>query len=339
MIESVKKVLILSSPDDAHADSVTKHLRQMKLHVDFFRFEEFTRQCSISFSLGMGVNVCLLEREAGNLDLNSYLSIWHRRPGQVSCDTKFPERWIDTMVQQEARNGLDGMLRSLSCTWMNFPLNDAACAQKLWQLQIAEQVGLSIPETIVTNKPEIVRQFFDECDGEVIYKLLGEGSNFSIPANETPRGVSTLPLRKEDLSFLNQVVHAPHLFQKCIKKAFDLRVTIVGHKLFCIRIDSQSGEGKTDWRNDYSVAMEAFELPGEIQTKCLNLMRRLGLNYGALDFILTPDDQYVFLEINCAGQYLWIEQRTSLQISKEIANLLAGAADSLVASITAATQI
>jgi hypothetical protein len=36
----------------------------------------------------------------------------------------------------------------------------------------------------------------------------------------------------------------------------------------------------------------------------------MGLIYGAIDMRLTPDGRYVFLEINPAGQWLFVEHRT-----------------------------
>ncbi len=133
---------------------------------------------------------------------------------------------------------------------------------------------------------------------------------------------------------LGRVIHAPHLFQRNIEKDCDLRVTVVGKEVFCIRIDSQLGSGKVDWRNDYSVPMTPFELPHEIKSRCLELMRRLRLNYGAIDFVLTKDGEYFFLEINCAGQYIWIEHRTDLPISEEIAKLLSGQSEPLIPTTT-----
>jgi len=324
------KVLILSTVDDAHSVEVGKFLKEDGVEYDFFRYEEFIERTSFAYRLGMPERQCKIERTEGrDVDLYSYFSIWHRRPGIVQAG-KFPELWISRMVEQEGRNAIEGMLCSLNCLWMNYPPSDSACLQKLVQLEVAKQVGLKIPETLVTNKPELVREFFDQCDGDVIYKLIGEGANFCIPAFEHPRGVSTLPLRKVDLQHLSQVASAPHLFQRKIHKAYDLRVTIVGAKIFALRIDSQAGQGKLDWRHDYSVEMVPLELPATLQTQCLDLMTRLGLNYGALDFILSEAGEYIFLEINCAGQYRWIEQKTDLPISREIANLLTGKSPPLV---------
>lgn len=327
------RTLILSSHDDAHAQAVDKHLQKLNVHVDFFRLEEFLQHFKTVFRLGGSSDVCRLQGADKTIDLRSYASIWHRRPGRI-VPQQFPEPWVGKMVELEARHTIDGMFCAVDCVWVNHPRNDAQALQKLWQLELASEIGLTIPETLVTNDPDMVRGFFSECDGEVIYKLIGETTNFSIPAHEQPRGISTLPLRVADLDHLEQVRFAPHLFQRRVKKRSELRVTIVGHKTFAIEIDSQSGAGKVDWRNDYSVDMKAYTLPEQVEEQCKTLMRRMGLNYGALDFCLTPQGEYVFLEINCAGQYLWMEERANLPISAELALLLAGKSEPLVSRDT-----
>jgi glutathione synthase/RimK-type ligase-like ATP-grasp enzyme len=46
------------------------------------------------------------------------------------------------------------------------------------------------------------------------------------------------------------------------------------------------------------------------------------LDFGAIDIILTPDDEYVFLEINQSGQWMWVQNQTGLMIGEAIAELL-----------------
>jgi glutathione synthase/RimK-type ligase-like ATP-grasp enzyme len=323
------KVLILSSTDDKHAEKVADLLGTAGAHVDFLKLNDLIETAKLTFEIGMGSGLCTLEKERSNLDFNSYFSIWYRRPGVVRAP-QFVEPWIGKMVESEARSAVDGIFRSLNCLWVNEPAANVACADKLWQLQIANELGFRIPETLVTNKPDLVVEFFDKCDGQVIYKLMGELTNSAIPANENPRGVSTLPLRKEDLPFVEQVSFSPHMFQRCVQKSYDLRVTVVGTEIFGTRIDSQSGRGKIDWRHDYSVAIESFDLPAQISDRCIDLTRKLGLNYGAIDLILTPEGEYIFLEINCAGQFMWIEERTQQSISLSLARLLNGLSEPLV---------
>lgn len=323
------KVLILSSTDDKHAQKVNEILLSMNVGVDFLKLNDLIQTADIAFEIGTGNKVCSFEKAEKSFDLQEYSSIWYRRPGSVRAP-QFFEPWISKMVESEARSAVDGIFRSLNCLWVNAPANNLACADKLWQLQMAQKSGFTVPETLVTNKPHLVREFFDRCGGQVIYKLMGEQTNLAIPANENPRGVSTLPLRQEDLPHLEQVSFSPHMFQRCVQKAYDIRVTVVGSEIFGTRIDSQSGRGKVDWRHDYSVDIEAFSLPEEISDQCLLLTKRLGLNYGAIDFILTKEGQYIFLEINCGGQYMWIEVRTQQPISLAVARLLTGHIDPLV---------
>ena len=49
---------------------------------------------------------------------------------------------------------------------------------------------------------------------------------------------------------------------------------------------------------------------------------QLGLNYGAIDLIVTPEGEHIFLEINAGGQYEWLESETKLPFSAIIAETL-----------------
>lgn len=51
-------------------------------------------------------------------------------------------------------------------------------------------------------------------------------------------------------------------------------------------------------------------------------MDRLGLIYGAIDIRRTAKGEHFFLEINPAGQYLWVEIDTKMKISDKIAKEL-----------------
>jgi glutathione synthase/RimK-type ligase-like ATP-grasp enzyme len=64
---------------------------------------------------------------------------------------------------------------------------------------------------------------------------------------------------------------------------------------------------------------EAFTLPQAVEDKLRTLMKRLGLDFGCIDLVLTPEGQYVFLEVNPAGQWGWIESATGMPISESIA--------------------
>ncbi|MGH3736903.1 MAG: hypothetical protein ACRDT6_15030 [Micromonosporaceae bacterium] len=53
-------------------------------------------------------------------------------------------------------------------------------------------------------------------------------------------------------------------------------------------------------------------------------MRRLDLRFAALDFVVVPSGQWIFLEINPNGQWAWLEDITGLPIAAAVADSLAG---------------
>jgi hypothetical protein len=329
MAKSVK-VMILSTREDVHAEMVARELEGLGTRVDFFQFDAFL-DAKIACRIVSSPEYSIETDGSALSELNSYHAFWYRRPGMI-ISRKFPEDWVTQMVHSEAKAALDGILSSLNVLWVNEPTNHARTMQKLLQLSEARLSGLKVPESLVTNCPQVAEKFYYECNRQVIYKLIAELSHFNIPFYENPRGVATLPLRDSDLKHLGQVKLAPHFFQRRILKQCDLRVTIIGRKIFAFRIDSQAGIGKLDWRHDYSVVMEPYELPDQVSKACLALMRRLGLNYGALDFAVDEEGDHWFLEINSSGQFYWLEHRTKVPLSLELAKLLCGQSEPIVAA-------
>lgn len=120
----------------------------------------------------------------------------------------------------------------------------------------------------------------------------------------------------------------PMMFQEAVPKACELRLTIVGDRVFAASIDSQSLQrSKIDWRREGLQLLDQwnkYDLPGEVETKLLHLMDRLDLNYGAIEIVVTPDGRYVFLEINPVGEFFWLEIHPGFAISDAIADVLLG---------------
>jgi glutathione synthase/RimK-type ligase-like ATP-grasp enzyme len=194
---------------------------------------------------------------------------------------------------------------------------------KQLQLKIAGEVGLDVPRTLITNEPEAVRRFARECPHGMIMKTL---SSFAIYEQGEQKVVFTTAVRTEHLEHLADLRHCPAIFQEQVPKTLELRTTIVGDRLFTASIDSQrSARTRVDWRRDGLGLIDAwapYRLPVEVEGRMLELMRRLGLNYGAADLILAPDGRHVFLEVNPVGEFFWLEKHTGLPISSAIAELL-----------------
>ena len=71
----------------------------------------------------------------------------------------------------EATTAWQGLYHSLDAFWVNDPVRDAAAHHKPWQLAVAQNVGLTIPETLMTNDPEQAREFWHRHEGCVIFEL------------------------------------------------------------------------------------------------------------------------------------------------------------------------
>src|SRR5688572_14081766 len=104
----------------------------------------------------------------------------------------------------------------------------------------------------------------------------------------------------------------PMTFQEKIEKRVELRVTIVGDRVFSAAVDSSALErSKNDWRREGVALIRAWTphpLPPTVEKQLLGVMDFFGLNYGAMDVIVTPDDRYVFIEVNPVGEFFWLDK-------------------------------
>ena len=266
----------------------------------------------------------LLAGDDYELDLGSVSAVWYRR---VAMGQRIPET-MDPQLRRAAidqsRAAVQGMIASLDAFHLDPVYRLRRAENKQLQLKIAREVGLRVPRTLITNDPEAVRGFARECQQGMIMKTL---SSFAIYEQGEQKVVFTSAVRAKDLERLADLRHCPATFQEQVPKVLELRVTIVGDRVFSAAIDSQRSErSRVDWRRDGLGLIdewEAYRLPTEVEERLLKLMRRLSLNYGAADLILTPDGQHIFLEVNPVGEFFWLEKkRPGLPLSSAIAQLL-----------------
>jgi glutathione synthase/RimK-type ligase-like ATP-grasp enzyme len=195
------------------------------------------------------------------------------------------------------------------------------------QLRIAAELGFRIPRFVITNEVKKAESFVKSCSEGVIVKTLAKAAILSQKRAAT---LYTHLLTESDLEHLFAVRFGPTFLQEFIKKSFDIRVTVIGNKLFAVGIESGNVErARVDFRRAevYDLAHTILDIPQNLQIKCLDLVRALGLSFGAIDLLLTPAGDYVFLEINPNGQWYWLEWVTGIPLSKTMCDLLTGAMD------------
>jgi hypothetical protein len=221
----------------------------------------------------------------------------------------------------ESRLVLEGWLDALRhARWMN-PL--AACLAgelKARQLRVALEQGLRVPATLATNRPEAVAPFFDAQNGALITKLQAP---LSMSMDGRSPAFYTTALRSEDLEDLSGLRLCPQVFQERISKAAELRVIYVDGRCFTGSVRPNAAMAvKDDWRPAQGLRWEEDALPAEVERRFDAFMRAMGLNFGAADFIRTPEGEHVFLEINPCGEWGMLERDLDLPISEAIAEAL-----------------
>ncbi|MBN3873630.1 MvdD family ATP-grasp ribosomal peptide maturase [Nostoc sp. JL33] len=258
------------------------------------------------------------------LDLSEVSAVWYRR---IAIGSKIPDSMDRQMRQasiQESRVTIQGMIASIQGFHLDPLPNIRRAENKQLQLQVARKLGLDTPRTLTTNNPQAVKQFAQECKQGMITKML---SSFAIYDQQGwEKVVFTNPISSEDLDNLDGLRFCPMTFQEKIPKALELRTIIVGRRVLTAAVDSQAlDQARYDWRKQGIALLDAWELytlPQDVEEKLLKLMAEFGLNYGAIDIILTPDGRHIFLEVNPVGEFFWLERCPGLPISQAIAQVL-----------------
>ncbi|MFD0525499.1 hypothetical protein [Paractinoplanes durhamensis] len=172
---------------------------------------------------------------------------------------------------------------------------------------------------MLTNLHQEVIDFGNKIGGPVVCKQL---SSLVFSENDEMRTTYTTvidPATIEPAAF----AATAHLIQEFVPKAYEARVTVVGRIPLGVVIRSASEAGRIDWRSDYdALTYERIKVPEAVTDGVGRFLDALGLNYGAFDFVITPDGDWVMLECNPAGQWLWLEHETGVPIAAALADLL-----------------
>lgn len=309
-------IVVVSYPDDPHGERVIGLLRQRGEDVLLLNVADLPQKATLTIDHG-GCCQPVLEYRVGDdqpVDLGSATSVWWRRP-QVANVAGVSDPDAQVFASGEWHEAVAGVWQLMPARWMNPPAADEVASHKAYQLRVAAEIGLKVPRTLMTSDPDRARLFIDaQGEGQTIFKT------FSC-THQVWR--ETRPVRAEELRNLDALRLAPVIFQEYIRAEADLRVTIVGDHIFAAAIHAADTEYPFDFRMVLGQAkVEAIELPASVRQLLLRFMRRLGLVYGAIDLRRTPSGDHVFLEINTAGEFLFVEERTGLPISSALADWL-----------------
>lgn len=309
-------ILVVSHPADEHAVRVLDVLETAGHPATLVDTSAFPARTGLVQHLGPDRRAFQLVTGPRKVDLRACGAGWWRRPLPYTLhDGIDPE--TASFAYSECEEALAGMWAALELSWMNDPALDERAQHKPYQLAVAARLGLPLPETLMTNSPEEARQFIDRHGlDRVVYK--------TFLATEKDWRETRL-LRPEELELLDRVRIAPVIFQQFVPAEADVRVTMVGDRIFGTEIASAAHAYPVDYRMDMETArFRPVELPADVEEGLRDLIKGLGLVYGGIDLRRTPEGRYVFLEVNPAGEWLFVEERTGQPITKAVAAQLIG---------------
>ncbi|MEU6913158.1 ATP-grasp ribosomal peptide maturase [Streptomyces olindensis] len=309
-------VAVVTEVDDVTADMVITELNKRGVPVVRFDPSDIGDRLLLSARFGAGpaaTPVGHLRTLSRDTTLEGVRSLYWRRPTWPhfahldAPDARF--------AAAQVRHGLGGALYALpSCRYVNHPLSNYTAEYKPVQLAVAERLGLTVPPTLISNDLASIRAFIKE-HGQVIYKTL----RWTPYRRRDGVGLTTWtePVTVEEVD--ESVAVVPHLFQARVNKVADLRVVIVGLKVFAIRIDSDL----LDWRADYSaLTYTPVDLPNSVEKALTAHLEHFGLASGSFDLAIARDGDLHWLELNPNGQWGWLEDQTGLPIAAAFADLL-----------------
>lgn len=310
------RVQVLTAPVDPTADYVIQHLSTAGVPLARVDSADFPVQLTASATIKPGGPWAVT---LNDIDLDDVTAIYYRRPGRFVFSPEIPDPYL-SWCEGQARYGFWGVLESLPARWVNHPRAVASAEYKPRQLAWANTCGLTIPPTLVSNDPNAVAAFAESVDGDIVTKPLYA----RMPRDEHGRlmgltYVATVsPQRWRDESIRTTA----HLFQQRVPCAWHIRLTVVGQHMFATEIHQPAG-AHLDWRHDRDAVsdLRPCPVPNDIRRGVTALLRHAGLLYGALDFIVTPSGEWIFLELNPNGQWAWITPTRHL-ITTAIADLL-----------------
>jgi hypothetical protein len=325
-------IVILTEPYDGHLPAVAQHLQQRGVPFVVFDNAQFPVEAHLALTCSetgtLRHSLVVLGEPRLTLDMAEISAVWDRRPGAPIVDARIADPALRGYIQRECSHFLHDVWHTLPCFWVpGTPDLVQRASYKVTQLTLAGRLGFEVPPTLVTNNPEEFVDFYRRYAGRIISKPFYYNTVYPSPDTEKDFwGMHTRPVTAHDVGFATSLRFCPVIVQAYVPKCVELRITVVGSEIFACEIHSQvTYRTKHDWRR-YDLAHTPHyihDLPPEIGERCRLLVTMLGLCYGAIDMVLTPDGRYVFLEINPSGQFGWIEDITGLPISAAIAQLLA----------------
>ncbi|MDP9605548.1 UNVERIFIED_ORG: glutathione synthase/RimK-type ligase-like ATP-grasp enzyme [Variovorax paradoxus] len=311
-------ILIFSHKEDEHLHSVLRNLGAdcIPLVVDL---RDFCHGLVGSLFLGSETQAVLRLPSGEAVPLDRVQAVWWRRPTQIEVPAQCEERFR-TFVRAEQQQFFDGLYSLLSddVRFYNHPDAHRRMDRKAYQLRLARECQMRVPQTCITSDAEIAKNFLS-THPRSIYKSFWGTQEFWQPTRLVTPSV---------LDALESLCLSPVIFQEYIEGVKDIRVTVIDSSLTAVAFDISKSRYQWDVRIDTKIPCSKVTLPLWLQEKLFDFCKRSLLRYAAIDLRETADGDYCFFEVNPAGQFLYLDLLAGTRLARMMADALRGEAAS-----------
>ncbi len=300
-------ILIYTSTDDVDSSLVGKALEERGNNVYLLTPKQFPESMTIEIEFHDDSGRCLLSSANDKMYCEKIDSVWFYRQSGYGAPSYISENDAKFSGAQ-VRDSVSALKHFLSdAFWVNEFVPARLSESKVLQLKLAQRCRLRIPNTVITNCPSAIRSFLKRQTKSIYKPLMG----YKWKEGEGVRATYTAVLHSHDLPTDRMLKSTPGIYQEYIEKQYEVRAQFFGKTCFSASIKPQCNSKQAiDWRHGYASGciFEPTEVPMSVQACCLTLMQKLGIICGTFDFIVTPANEWVFLEVNQAGKFLFLEE-------------------------------
>ncbi|MFF8034810.1 ATP-grasp ribosomal peptide maturase [Streptomyces sp. NPDC016626] len=314
-------VLVVTALEDVTADRVVAALNEREVSV--VRVDPADIGPALTFGFRVDADRPAwsgrLRTASREVETEEVAAVYCRRPTPYGARFAHLPRQQRDFAATEARHGLGGVLNALSgARYVNHPAAVARAESKPAQLRRFARLGLRIPPTLITNDRKAAEEFA-AAHGPVVCKTFR-----GLPAGDDGHAGAIWTQRVDPETFDDTLTVTAHLFQAEIPKTGDVRVTVVGRRVFAQQIAAP--DGALDWRRgDWGALLHApITVPPPVEAALYAYLASFGLVFGCFDFALTGDgddpEHWTAIECNPNGQ--WGRLPDAEDITEAFADLL-----------------
>lgn len=303
-MSSRDRILILGDAQDAHAAHIKRALEAVGARAYYWETSRFPTQMHLSWEPHSQEGFLMLE-PTQKIQCNEIKSVYWRRFSDAQAP-QLADSHQSFVATYDSASALSAFMKNLSARWVNSWEAYQFHREKPRQLAAVNQLGVTIPKTLISNNPAAIMEFVEK-HSNCIFKPVYGGAHTQL--------VSQKHLESDRLRLALKI--SPVTIQEYIAGT-NVRSYVIGSAVYSAEIRSLS----IDFRCDEKAHLIPIELPEAIRSNCSKIADRLGLLWTAIDWRLTPEGQYVFLEANPSPMFIYFEKVTGFPITQELISLL-----------------